>query len=75
MHTGITIASIVFVILLFWLFGLKLIVKYKKSNTIPCPGVFPVQAARRSGPDGELVAVNIQPQMIKRVTRRVQEAG
>jgi len=41
----------------------------------PGPGIFTVGAARRTGPDGRLIAVDIQPRMIAQVQRRVQQAG
>jgi ubiquinone/menaquinone biosynthesis C-methylase UbiE len=41
----------------------------------PGPGLFTVDAARRVGSNGRLVAVDIQPEMIARVRRRVEEAG
>jgi SAM-dependent methyltransferase len=41
----------------------------------PGPGAFTVDAARRIGPEGKLIAVDTQPEMIARVERRVQEAG
>jgi SAM-dependent methyltransferase len=41
----------------------------------PGPGAFTVDAALRAGPDGRLLAVDIQPGMIAQVTRRVREAG
>jgi SAM-dependent methyltransferase len=41
----------------------------------PGPGIFTVEAARRIGPEGRLVAVDIQPEMIAQVQKRVQEAG
>ncbi len=41
----------------------------------PGPGTFTVGAARRVGAEGRLVAVDIQPEMIAQVDRRVQEAG
>lgn len=41
----------------------------------PGPGVFTVKAARRVGPDGQLIAVDIQPEMIAQVEQRVREAG
>ena len=41
----------------------------------PGPGAFTVEAARRTGPEGRLVAVDIQPRMIALVERRAQEAG
>jgi SAM-dependent methyltransferase len=41
----------------------------------PGPGAFTVQAARRTGPAGTLVAVDIQPKMIAAVETKVREAG
>jgi SAM-dependent methyltransferase len=41
----------------------------------PGPGAFTVDAARRAGPEGRLVAVDIQPAMIARLERRIREAG
>ena len=41
----------------------------------PGPGAFTVDAARRVGPQGRLIAVDIQPEMIVRVEQRVREAG
>jgi SAM-dependent methyltransferase len=41
----------------------------------PGPGAFTVDAARRVGPEGRLIAVDIQPEMIARVRARVREAG
>ncbi len=41
----------------------------------PGPGAFTVEAARRTGPGGTLVAVDIQPKMIAAVEKRVAEAG
>jgi SAM-dependent methyltransferase len=41
----------------------------------PGPGIFTVEAAQRVGPEGRLIVVDIQPQMIARVEKRVQEAG
>ena len=41
----------------------------------PGPGVFTVEAARRVGPEGRLIVVDVQPQMIDRVEKRLQEAG
>jgi ubiquinone/menaquinone biosynthesis C-methylase UbiE len=41
----------------------------------PGPGTFTVEAARRLGPEGRLVAVDIQPEMIAQVQKRVREAG
>ena len=99
--------------LLFWLFGLKLIIKFMKKGSAPCPsslswlvelpirkrymqpvldrvglkpgetvlelgpgpGAFTVDAARRLEPEGRCIAVDIQPQMIEQVKKRVQQAG
>jgi len=41
----------------------------------PGPGIFTVEVARRVGPKGHLVAVDIQPEMIAQVEKRVREAG
>ena len=41
----------------------------------PGPGAFTVDAARRTGPEGRLIAVDIQPEMIAQVKERAQEAG
>lgn len=41
----------------------------------PGPGAFTVDAARRLGPDGKLIAVDIQPEMIAQVQERVSQAG
>ena len=41
----------------------------------PGPGTFTVDAARRLGPEGQLIAVDIQPEMIAHVEKRVREAG
>ena len=41
----------------------------------PGPGAFTVQAAHLAGSDGSLVAVDIQPEMIAAVEKRVHEAG
>jgi arsenite methyltransferase len=41
----------------------------------PGPGTFTVEAARRVGPEGKLIVVDIQPAMIARVEQRVREAG
>jgi ubiquinone/menaquinone biosynthesis C-methylase UbiE len=41
----------------------------------PGPGMFTVDAARRAGAEGTLIAVDIQPKMIARLEQRVQEAG
>jgi radical SAM protein with 4Fe4S-binding SPASM domain len=108
-----TIGLIVFGLLFFWLFGLKLILKLSKGRSGPCPsslgwlvdlpirrrymrpvleraglrpgetvlelgpgpGAFTVDAAERLGPDGELIAVDIQPEMIAQVEERVRQAG
>jgi ubiquinone/menaquinone biosynthesis C-methylase UbiE len=41
----------------------------------PGPGTFTVEAARRVGPEGQLIAVDIQPQMVAQVEKQVQGAG
>ena len=41
----------------------------------PGPGMFTVDAAQRVGPEGRLIAVDIQPEMIAQVEKRVREAG
>lgn len=41
----------------------------------PGPGAFSVGAAQRVGPEGRLIAVDIQPEMIARAQRRAREAG
>jgi len=41
----------------------------------PGPGAFTVDAAQRVGPDGRLIAVDIQPKMIAQVEKRIQDAG
>ena len=41
----------------------------------PGPGIFTVEAARRVGSEGRLIAVDIQPEMIARLEERVREAG
>jgi ubiquinone/menaquinone biosynthesis C-methylase UbiE len=41
----------------------------------PGPGAFTVDAARRAGPGGRIIAVDIQPEMIAWVEQRVREAG
>ena len=41
----------------------------------PGPGAFTVDAARRAGPEGRLIAVDIQPAMIVQLERRIREAG
>jgi ubiquinone/menaquinone biosynthesis C-methylase UbiE len=41
----------------------------------PGPGTFTIDAARRTGPRGSVVAVDIQPKMISALERRVREAG
>jgi ubiquinone/menaquinone biosynthesis C-methylase UbiE len=40
----------------------------------PGPGTFTVDAARRVGSEGRIIAVDIQPEMIAQVDRRVREA-
>ena len=100
-------------IVLFWLFGIKLIVKLMKGGSAPCPaslswlvdlpirrwymrsvlervgirpgetvlelgpgpGAFTIDAARRAGPQGKLIAVDIQREMIELVEERVRRAG
>jgi ubiquinone/menaquinone biosynthesis C-methylase UbiE len=41
----------------------------------PGPGAFTVDAARRLQPDGKLIAVDIQPEMIAQVEKKVRRAG
>lgn len=41
----------------------------------PGPGIFTVDAAQRVGPEGRLIAVDIQPKMIAQVEKRIQDAG
>lgn len=41
----------------------------------PGPGALTVEAARRVGAEGRLIAVDIQPQMIAQVEKRIQQAG
>jgi ubiquinone/menaquinone biosynthesis C-methylase UbiE len=41
----------------------------------PGPGAFTVDAARRVGSEGRVIAVDIQPAMIAQVQQRVEEAG
>jgi ubiquinone/menaquinone biosynthesis C-methylase UbiE len=41
----------------------------------PGPGMFTLEAARRAGPEGCLIAVDIQSEMIAQVQARVREAG
>jgi SAM-dependent methyltransferase len=41
----------------------------------PGPGAFTVAAAQRVGPGGKVLAVDIQPKMIAKLERRLQEAG
>ena len=41
----------------------------------PGPGIFTVGAAQRAGAEGRLIAVDIQPEMIAQVEKRVREAG
>jgi ubiquinone/menaquinone biosynthesis C-methylase UbiE len=98
---------------LFFLFGLKLLVRLMKGHSGPCPaslswlvdlpirrrymkpvldrvgispgetvlelgpgpGAFTIDAARRIGPQGKLIAVDIQPAMIAQVEERVRRAG
>ncbi len=100
-------------LVVFWLFGLKFLLKLKKGRGEPCPtswswlvdnplrrwdvrhaldrvglrpgetvlelgpgpGAFTVDAAQRVGPEGRLIAVDIQPGMIAQVDARVKAAG
>lgn len=39
------------------------------------PGVYTVQAAPRLKPDGQLIAVDLQQEMVERASERVREAG
>ena len=39
------------------------------------PGVYTVQAAPRLKPNGQLVAVDLQPEMVERASERIREAG
>ena len=41
----------------------------------PGPGAFTVDAARRVGPEGRVIAVDLQPEMIAQVNTRVRAAG
>ena len=41
----------------------------------PGPGAFTLETARRVGPEGRLIAVDIQPEMIAQVEKRIQQAG
>jgi SAM-dependent methyltransferase len=41
----------------------------------PGPGVFTVYAAQRIGPEGQLIAIDIQQEMIAQVERRVRQEG
>lgn len=41
----------------------------------PGNGTYTLAAARRVGPAGKIIAVDIEPKMIERVQRRVQKAG
>ena len=41
----------------------------------PGPGIFTVEATRRLGPQGRLIVVDIQPEMIAKVEKRIQQAG
>jgi ubiquinone/menaquinone biosynthesis C-methylase UbiE len=41
----------------------------------PGNGTYTLAAARRVGPAGKIVAIDIEPKMIERVQRRVQRAG
>src|SRR5918912_2288860 len=39
------------------------------------PGVYTVQAARRLEPDGQLIAVDLQREMVERASERILETG
>jgi ubiquinone/menaquinone biosynthesis C-methylase UbiE len=39
------------------------------------PGVYTVQAARRLEPDGQLIAVDLQREMVERASERILESG
>jgi ubiquinone/menaquinone biosynthesis C-methylase UbiE len=41
----------------------------------PGNGTYTIAAARRVGPDGEVVAIDIEPRMVDRVRRRVEAEG
>jgi ubiquinone/menaquinone biosynthesis C-methylase UbiE len=41
----------------------------------PGPGIYTVEVARRAGPEGRLITVDIQPEMIARVNERVRDSG
>ena len=41
----------------------------------PGPGAFTVDAAQRVGPEGQVIAVDIQPEMIAQVEARIRAAG
>lgn len=41
----------------------------------PGPGLFTIETAHRLGPEGHLIAVDIQPKMIAMLEQRIQEAG
>jgi ubiquinone/menaquinone biosynthesis C-methylase UbiE len=108
-----TVGLVIVGAVLFWLFGLKLIIKFLKFGSAPCPaslswivdlpirrrymravldrvgirpgetvlelgpgpGAFTVDAARRLAPEGQLIAVDIQPEMIAEAESRVRRAG
>jgi ubiquinone/menaquinone biosynthesis C-methylase UbiE len=40
----------------------------------PGPGAFTVDAARRAGPEGRLIVIDIQPEMIAKVKKRLRAA-
>lgn len=110
------IKAFVYIVLgvaIFWLFGLKLMIKLGKGRSAPCPGslswlvdlpirkrymksvlahvglkpgeivlelgpgpgAFTIDAARMVGDAGELIAVDVQPEMIAEVEKRVSKAG
>jgi ubiquinone/menaquinone biosynthesis C-methylase UbiE len=41
----------------------------------PGPGAFTLDAAQRAGPEGQIIAVDIQPEMITQLEKRVREAN
>lgn len=100
-------------VVIFWMFGMKLIAKLSRGQGMPCPaacswlvenpmrrremrhtldrvalqpgetvlevgpgpGAFTIEAARRVGPEGKVIAVDLQPGMIAKVEKKVREAG
>jgi ubiquinone/menaquinone biosynthesis C-methylase UbiE len=112
-RTGWILFTLLGGLAVFWLFGLKLMMRLFKERGAPCPsswswivdnplrrwdvrhalaraglrtgetvlelgpgpGAFTVDAAQRLGPEGRLIAVDIQPEMIAQVEARVRDAG